>query len=198
MPSNRNYAVVPQGPSAAGQPAVVLPINKQAVNAAVLPSVFPCPLGSEQVLTNPAVSSSALCLAVPSKSIMEGMPFEILISGVLAQLTAAGTIGLTLYAGSSLTPGNNVLVHAVAPVTVTGTVPFYIKANLIGDSVSGHIVGTFKSLVNLTLGAEAAIASSLVAPNWATDPVQQFVLSVTPGAANAGNYVKLYEFAANF
>jgi hypothetical protein len=198
VPSNRNYAVVPQGSSVAGQPANVLPINTKAINAAVLPMTFPCTAAAEAVITNPAVASSALILAVPSKSIMEGMPFDLLISGVINQLTAAATIGFSLYMGNSLTPGSNTLMRTVTPVAYTGIAPFYIKATLQGDSVSGKMVGTVKSLINLTLGAEAAIAAALAVPLWATDPVVQFVLSVTPSAANAGNYVKLYEFAANF
>jgi len=198
MPSNRNVAVVPQGPSVGGQPATVIPINTKAVNAAVLPCTFPCTAAAEAILANPAVPGSALCLAIPSKSMMEGTPFQVLISGVYNQQVASGTMGFSLYMGSSLTPGSNTLIKAVAPVTFTGTAPFFIRAELIGDSVCGKIVGTVKSLVNLTIGAEAAIAAALAVPNWANDPVVQFVLSCTPSGANAQNYVRLYEFAANY
>ena len=198
MPSNRNYAVVPQSPSVGGQPATVLPINKQATNAAVLPCVFPCTAAAEAIITNPAIPTSPLCLAIPSKSIMEGMPFEVLISGMYSQQVASGTMAFSLYSGSSLTPGNNTLIKAIAATTFTGVAPFFVRAQLIGDSTSGKIVGVVKSLVNLTLGAEAAIAAALSVANWGNDPVLQLVFSCTPSGANAGNYVKLYEFAANF
>lgn len=197
MPSNRNYAVAPQASSVAGQPANILQINTKATNAAPLPCLFPCTAAAEAVLTNPAVPSSALILAVPSKSIMMGMPFEVLASGCLSQQIAAGTMALNLYQGNSLTPANNTLVKAIAAATFTGIVPFYVSAKLIGDPASGKIVGTVKSLINLTLGAEAAIAAALNA-TWNADPVTQFVLSVVPSGANAGNYVQLYEFAVNF
>lgn len=203
MTTLRNYAVVPQAPSAAGQPAQVIPINTQAANAKVLPLSFACPLASEQVVTNPAVSSSAnpipLVLAVPSKSLVEGQRFEVLISGSLIQPGATPTVGFNLYAGNSMTVANNTLLKAIAAQAVTGgKQPFFITALLTGDTTSGVITGTVKALVGSSLVAEAVLTNALANVNFAQDPVLQLLFSVVPTVANAGNIMRLYEFAANF
>jgi hypothetical protein len=201
MTFNRNYAVVPQIPTAQGFSPIAL--NKQAVNAAVLPYSFPCPLASEQVVTNPAVSTVGspypLVLAIPSKSIIEGQPFTLLISGALIQPGASPTVGFNLYSGTSLTVGNNTLVKAIAATAVVGgAAPFQIEARLIGDSLSAKITGTVKALIGAVLVAEAAIAAPLANINFQNDPVASFLLSVVPTVANAGNILRLSEFALNF
>jgi hypothetical protein len=179
-------------------------MNQRAINAAVLPCVFNCPLASEQVVTNPAVSQSGgtqypLVLTVPSKSIMEGMPFDLLISGVLVQPGATPTVGFNLYSGNSMTVANNTLLKAIAAGAVGngGKEPFYIKGTFQADSISNLLTGTVKALIGTVLDAEAAITPVAI-PGFGSDPVVSLLLSVIPTVANAGNYLKLFEFAVNF
>jgi hypothetical protein len=203
MTFSRNYAAVPGVPSNPNAPqAGVIAINNQAKNAAVLPTLFPCPLATEQVIANPALSSLPtpypLVVTVPSKSIIEGAPFEFLASGVINQQTAAATVTLSLYLGSSETLANNTLLKASAATALVGTLPFWLKARLIADSVSGKLTGQTESNIGNVIGAAAAIAIPAAVVNFATnDPVLSFLLTITPSAANAVNYIKLYEFAIN-
>jgi hypothetical protein len=201
MASNRNYAVVPQTPTAPGYAPI--PINQQAVNAAVLPAQQYITLAAETVILNPAVSKPTalvpLVLAVPSKALLQGQPFELLVSGDIFVGGATPTALLKLYSGTSMTLGSNLLLAATAAAALTTTNnPFFFRAQLIGSTGTGKIVGSFKSVFGATLGAEAALAAPIPNVNFNNDPVANFLLTITPGNANANSSITLYEFAVNF
>lgn len=200
MASNRNYAVVPQTPTTGFGP---IPINQQATNAAVLPAQQFLPNAAETVILNPAVSKPTalvpLVLAVPSKALLEGQPFELLVSGDIFVGGATPTALLKLYSGNSMTLGNNLLLAATAAAAIpTTNSPFYFRSTLIGSTGTGKIMGTFKSVFGATLGAEAALAAPIVNVNFKNDPVASFLLTITPGNANANSSITLYEYAVNF
>jgi hypothetical protein len=201
MASNRNYAVVPQTPTALGYTPI--PINQRAVNAAVLPAQQYITVAAETVILNPAVSTPTqpipLVLAVPSKALLEGQPFELLVSGDIFIGGATPTAVLKLYSGTSMTLGSDLLLGATAAAALTtANNPFYFKASLIGSTGTGKIVGSFKSLFGATLGAEAALAAPITGVNFKNDPVANFMLTVTPNNANANSSITLYEYAVNF
>ena len=198
MTFNRNYAATPSAPG-----YVPIPLNQRATNAAPLPAQQLVPLAAETVVLNPAVSTPAvpvpLILTIPSNSIIEGQPFEILVSGDVFVGGATPTALLKLYSGTSMTLGNNQLLAATtAAAQPTSNSPFYLRATLIGDSGAGKIMGSFKSMIGGVLGAEAAIAAPITGVNFKNNPVANFLLTVTPGNANANSSIWVDEFAVNF
>jgi hypothetical protein len=199
MTFSRNYAAVPQTPGPGFTP---IPLNQRAINAAVLPAQQFLPAAAETVLLNPAVGSAAapvpLVLTVPSKSLIEGQPFELLVSGDIFIGGATPTVVLKLYSGISMTLGNNLLLASTAAsALVTANNPFYFKSTMIGSTGTGKLVGTFKSLFGATLGAEAALAAAIPNVNFNNNPVLNFLLTATPNNANANSSITLYEFAIN-
>jgi hypothetical protein len=200
MTTNRNYAAVPQAPTALGYTPTVL--NQRATNSAVLPAQQYIAAAAETLIVNPAVSSPAapvpLCVAIPSRSLVEGQPFELLISGDIFVGGATPTALFKLYSGQSATLANNLLIASTAAVATATNLPFSIRASLVGDSGAGKIWGTFKSLIGGVLGAEAAIAAVIPNVNFNADPVASFLFTVTPNNANANSSILVKEFAINF
>jgi len=198
MTFNRNYAVVPAAPN-----YTPIPINSAASNAAVLPRQMACPLAAETVLTNAAVTTPAVPVAmiasIPSKSLVEGQPFELLISGDINMPGATPTVGFNLYSGTSMTVANDVLLKAIAAQSVpVGVSPFYIMARMVGSTASAKIQGTLRALIGGALVAEAAFTNPIANVSFLNDPVANFLVSIVPTVANAGNYVRIYEFGVNF
>jgi hypothetical protein len=199
MSFSRNYAAVPQTPTAPGYAPI--PINQRAVNAAVLPLTQAIAAAAETVVLNPAVSGAVqsfpLVLTIPSKSLVEGIPFELLVSGDILVGGATPTAVFKLYSGTSMTLANNQLLATTAAGATATTMPFYIKTMMIGSTNSGKITGIFKSLVGPVIGAESALAATIANVNFRIDPVVSFMLTVTPNNANAASVLTLYEFAIN-
>lgn len=198
MASSRNYAVTPTAPA-----YTPIPINSRATNAAVLPAQQFLPNAAETVLLNPAVSTPAapvpLVLTIPSKALLEGQPFELLVSGDIFVGGATPTALLKLYSGTSMTLANNLLLAATAAAALlTTNTPFYFRAPMIGSTGTGKICGIFKSLFGATIGAEAALAAQIANVNFKNDPVASFLLTITPNNANASSSITLYEYAINF
>jgi len=198
MTFNRNFTATPASPA-----YTPIPINQRATNAAVLPAQQYIPTAAETVLLNPAVSTPSapvpLIISIPSKALIEGQPFELLVSGDIFVGGATPTAVMKLYSGTSATVGNDqLLATTAAAALLTANTPFYFKATLIGSTGTGKMVGTFKSLFGATIGAEAALAAQISNVNFANNPVANFMLSVTPNNANANSSITIYEAAINF
>jgi hypothetical protein len=194
MFSNRLFG--PSGiPGAAGQLA-------QNVQGSVAPAPLPAKqtvtVNTETVINNPALSAQPLLVSIPASALLEQNIFEIHASGYI-KCNASSTLTLKLYSGSSATVGSDTLLKSSGAVSAfQATVPFYIIAQLVYDSVSGKLGGTVKFMVNNTLVAEAALAN--VPTGITSSPtlgaaVISFLLSVTFGTADAGNLINIQEFA---
>jgi hypothetical protein len=199
MSSNRQY-----GPSGAPTITPNLAINTVAasVSSPVLPAQLVGNTTSEQVVQNPAITTTAtpvaLVVQIPSKSEMEQLPFEIQASGYIAT-GANATVTAKLYSGTSTTPGSNTLLGSSGAVTQnTAKAPFWAHAKLIFDSVSGKLGGTVDFLINNTVVASVAISNVVTGISDTANPVASFCISFTFSAANASNLVNVQEFAINF
>lgn len=122
---------------------------------------------------------------------VDGRQFKIRVVGI-ATLAAASTFQVSLYNGSSSTSSSDTLIAISASYTVTtaSTVNFVFENNLIWDSTSAKLNGWFKSDVNNTFTADAAITAvtSLSVTNL------NFIPAFTFGTSNAGNTVTVKEF----
>jgi hypothetical protein len=180
-------------------------MNTQAQVNAILPVTFPCAAGGTNlIVTNPAVASFKapvpLLLSVPSKSMVEGKPFEVLVSGSLSKPAATIAATLSIYSGYSMTLANDLQIATFAAAALEATqttVPFFLKLTLITDSASAALKGTSEGVIEDTLFAKTAILATPPTVNFANDPVLNFLIAITI-AAGANNSLKLYEFAVNF
>lgn len=200
MTFNRNYAAVPQTPTAPGYAPI--PINQKATNAAVLPFQQLLPNAAETVILNPSVSTPPgpfpLLLSVPSKSLIEGQPFEVLISGDILIGGATPTAIIKLYSGTSLTLGSDLLLAATAAASQPASAsPFLFRAALVGSTNSGKIMGSFRSMIGGVWGAEATLSAPITGVSFLNNPVANFLFTVTPNNANASSYISVVEFAVN-
>lgn len=199
MPSNRLF-----GPSGAPGTAGLLALNTAGAAAAVLPALQVVTATTETVILNPALSSStqALVLNIPPGSLLEQRPFDVVASGYVSTGTSS-TVTIKLYSGTSTTVGSDKLLGTTGAITAfSGMCPWYQKATLVYDSVSGKLGGTVKAVVNNVLVAEVAISNVITGINNAGAsaqlPVMSFVLSITFGTANAANTINVQDFCVNF
>lgn len=167
-----------------------------ASNGAPLPASYVGNLTTEQVIANPVNVAVPLLVAIPSKSGTEGKPFTVSASGYI-NAAVAENVTVNLYAGSSLVPGNNTLLKSSGAQAYAAAAenPFYLKAKLIWDSVTGKLTGTVKFFINGVLVAEAAVANTVGGLSNVNNPVVQFALSVTFSVANAANQLTVNDFS---
>lgn len=124
---------------------------------------------------------------------VDGRQFKIRVVGV-ANAAVSSTFVCSLYMGSSSTATSNTLLASSASYTVNpaGKINFLVEANFLWDSTSQDLNGFFKSSVNNTYTADAAIT--------AATGVASTALVITPfftfGTANAANSVTVREFLA--
>ena len=198
MPSNRLY-----GPSGAPGTAGLLAPQTAGATAGVLPATQTVLTTAETVILNPALNSStqALVLNVPPGGPLEQRPFDVVASGYL-NIGTSSTVAIKLYSGTSTTVGSDTLLGSSGAITAfAGKAPWYTKATLIYDSVSGKLQGTIKFMVNNILVAETAVSNVVTGLNNAGGvggaPVANFVLSVTFATAGT-QIISVQDFAVNF
>ena len=194
-PSTRQF-----GPSGAPGTAGLLAQNVAGATAGVLPATQIVTVNTETVILNPALASStqALVLSIPPGTIVEQQPFDVWASGYLST-GASSTVTIKLYNGTSTTVGSDTLLGSSGAITAfSGKCPWYLKATLIFDSVSGKLQGTIKFMVNNSLVAEAAVSNVVTGLSNTANPVTSFVLSVTFGTANANNTISVKDFCVAF
>lgn len=159
-------------------------LNVQANGAATLPVLQSIGGTTETVIANPQNAAVALVVPLPPNQ-FEQQLFNVVATGYIATGNTTN-VTLKLYSGSSLTVGSNVLLGTSGAIAQnTSKAPFFIKAELIYDSVSGKLDGVVQIFVNHTLVASAAISNTITGVNNANDPVANFVLSLTSSAADA-------------
>ncbi len=166
-----------------------------------------------QIFPNLATPTLAAILNIAGTGRLEQKKFKVRGSGYATTAGATTTVTATLYAknaapAASLVAGNwSVIGVSSARVVNTTTVPWWIEADLIFDSVGGKLGGTFNAMVNNTLDAAAAITNPLTGLNGssyavtqgatkvpAAEPVFVVAVGLTFGVnASAGNIGNLQE-----
>lgn len=148
----------------------------------------------------------ACTISAPGKLVLEGKRFRVRAEGNV--LTAVGTTtvkpqilaGLVIPA-NPLTIGSWTALAAGAGVACPTTgCPWWAEADLIFDSVSGLMHGTYSQCVNNTFATAAAITGVVTGINSTNvpvvqggstvqpaDPVVQFAIGITYGAAGANS-----------
>jgi hypothetical protein len=194
----------PWGPST-GTPSglSVNTLNAQAgTNPPPLPTTQVVTVATETVIINPGLVSDVtanlpLSVAVPPNSPTEKIPFDLNLSG---SITAAGdyTATVKLYAGQNPTgtPADDTNVIASGAVTVDDTTePFFIKATMIYDSVTGKLRGQFSGQIGATLIASTSFENVVTGIENTSDPVVQLYPTITFSAANAANAITVQAFS---
>lgn len=150
-----------------------------------------------------------LTVAAPGKLVMEAKRFAVRAEGnavtaVAAYTVKASLLGALTIPGTPFTAANWTLLGSgtARAVAAAGSVPWWIEAKLIFDSVGGAMQGTFNQMVNNLYDAEAALANPLAgingtnltvtqggSPVLPADPVAYFAVALTFGTAgaNTGN-----------
>lgn len=195
MSSNRSY-----GPTIAPGVAPAT-LNTVLTAIAPLPVTQVASVTTEQVIMHPAYPATVpLTVLIPPGSVLEQRQFEIHASGIM-KVGAAGNVTIKLYAGQSLTLGNDVVIGSSGAVASTVNVPFLMIGRGVYDSVSGKMSGVVKWLVNNVITAEAAFTSIITGINNAPalgTAAASFLLTSTFSVANVGSGIVLQEFAVNF
>lgn len=175
--------------------------NTPAPTAALLPATQTILNTVETVIADPGILTNPLLLSIPPGGPLEQEPFEVTASGYLNHGTSS-TVTLKLYSGSSLTVGSDTLLGTSGAISAfAGKVPFWVKARLQYDSVSGKMNGTISFMVNNTLVAEVAVSNVVTGLNNAGAgttgaPVVSFVLSATFGTGGT-QVISVKDFGVN-
>lgn len=151
-----------------------------------------------------ALPTTAPCsLTVPGSGRVEGKIFRIIASGVVT--TGANTVTVTPSlcaavslpaAASQLTATSYTTLAAPTGVQIAtaSTVPWAIELQLQGDSISGVLQGAMRTMINNTLGAWAALGSTLTGVNFSTEPSFYVVPAFLFDTSNAANVAQLDSF----
>ena len=90
--------------------------------------------------------------------------------------------------------GTTAILGAPAAVAVANTsVPWFIEASLVYDTVLGKLLGVFTALVGSTYSAAATVTSPAAALSNTGEPVAQFAAGGVFSAASSGNIITLAE-----
>lgn len=188
------------GPAGAPGAAGLLAAQTSGAAAPALPALqVVTTSATDTVILNPALNSAtqALVLSLPPGSRLEQNPFDVIASGYI--LTgASSTVTIKLWSGTSTTVGSDTnLCTSGAVSAFSGKTPWYLRATMIYDSVSGKLIGGYEFCVNnaVVLVATSGLAAVITGVNNANNPVLNFVLSVAFGTGNAGNTINVKEFA---
>lgn len=166
------------------------------------------PLASNTVL--------ACTLAVPGKLVLEGKKFRIRAEGNVLVAVGTTTVKPQLLA-ANLIPASPLLIASWTALSAGAAVacpttgcPWFAECDLIFDSVSGLMHGTWDQVVNNTWSAPAAITGIItginstnltvtqgVTPVPTADPVVQLAIGITYSAAGA-NACNLSNFELSF
>lgn len=165
------------------------------------------------------VSNNALACTVtaPGKSILESKRFRVRAEGNCLMAVGTTTLKPQILAGLTLPASPLVIANWTAALTAgvavacpTTGCPWWAECDLIFDSVSGLMHGTFNQVVNNSFTASAAISGVLTGINstnapvvqsgttvGVSDPVVYFALGMTFSAAGA-NICNLTNFELGY
>lgn len=172
-------------------------LNAQVATAQVFP-----------LISNPNLPATVYA---KGKNVLEQRQFRVRAEGN-AQTAGAYTLKASLLAGLTI-PANPLVAtnwitlgSGTARSIATGWAPWWIEANLIFDSYSGNLQGTFNQMVNNLYDALAPLAAPVTGINGTnitisqagtpvppSDPVVWFAVALTFGTAgaNVGNLMNL-------
>lgn len=176
----------PNGPqSIAANSAAQAALNVQASLAASQPATLILSAAAEVVVPNPQNATVPFICPLSGNQGNEQTMIDLVASGIITTGQATN-VTMKLYSGVSLTIGSDTLLGSSGAIAVnTTTASFRVHAELLYDSVSGKLTGTFEWLLNNTLVAKAALAAVVTGLKDTNALVASFVLSGTSSAATA-------------
>lgn len=176
----------PNGPvSGAASSATATSLNAQAAQAGPLPATQTVASSAEAKILSPENLAVALTVALPPDTANEQTVLDLVVSGYI-KTTATGTIALGLYADglATITAGNLLHKTASAVNQNTATAPFFFKAQLIYDSVSGKLQGRAGGMINNVLDPEIAFTNVPTGISNTGNPVATFSFTITSSGAD--------------
>lgn len=150
-----------------------------------------------------APAGTACVLNAPGSGRCEGKVFYISASGYVKTGASTITVTPTIFAATSLpalanqlTPGSYTTLAAPTGVSIAtaSTVPWFIEAELIGDSISGIIHGNMRTMINNALTGPVAISSTLTSVSFNGEPPFVAACGMTFSVSNANNLAQLDAF----
>lgn len=170
----------------ASLPSTPLQVNNTAITTA---QIFPTATGG----------TAALVLLISGSGRFESEYIEIVACGWATVGGVSPTLNVTLYSGTSLTPGSDTILGALGAgqsVTTGSSYDWMIRARLFGSVKTGNVQGDFQININNTLSAVAALSNQLTGQNPNAEPFLNLVVGITFGVANAANVAQLSRFYA--
>lgn len=126
-------------------------------------------------------------VGVPGKGALDGRRFTVRAEGSAFVAAGTTTVNATLLAGvtipaNPLTAANWTTIGAgtATAIATASYAPWWIDAVLIYDSNGGVLQGTYSSLINNGLKANAAITNQLTGINGTNVPVVQGASTIQP------------------
>jgi hypothetical protein len=171
---------------AAASSALQTGLNVQAALASPLSATQVLASTAATVILNPQNLTIPLTCSLSPNQGCEQTSFDLWASGYLTT-TNSTNITAALQSGTSATSGSNTILGGSGAIACnTVSCPWRVHAELLYDSVSGKLHGTFEWLLNNTLVAKAALAAVVSGIKDSNNPVANFVLSFTSSAAAGG------------
>jgi hypothetical protein len=175
------------------------PLSTQLATPSALPATQNITVATESIILSPSNPAGALTTALGPFTALEQTVFDVIASGYITT-RAAGTIALGLYVGASATVVAGSLLHKTAAAVTqnTTTAPWWIRAQLIYDSVSGKLQGKCGGTINNVLDPEIAITNVPSGISNLANPVVTFSLSITStgGASGTPTTINVQKFTA--
>lgn len=182
----------PNGPtSGAASVGNQIPMNQQAGVPGPLPVTQTIGVTAETQINSAINPAVALTCALEPDTAIEQTLFNVIASGYI-KTTNSTSITISLYEGASVATGT-LLKASSATAQNSATASWFVRADLIFDSVSGVLAGTVGFYINKTLVASATLAnfptgftnnSNPSANPPVTPNLPLFCLSVTSSAAD--------------
>lgn len=191
-------------------------MSSSAIRRAAPANPVQAAVATAQVFSLASNNVLACMVSVPGKLVLEAKKFTVRAEGNLVTAGAftalCSLLGATSPPATPLTIGSWTLLGAgTARAVGTTWSPWFIEANLILDSRSGNMQGTFQQLVNNLYDAPAPLANQVTGINGTlgsvtqgatpvppADPIVFFAVALTFSAANAGNAGYLTNFEVGF
>lgn len=150
-----------------------------------------------QTLVNGAASGIAVQLPVPGTGRLDGLEFIARAAGYVTTGTTTN-VTVTIYAGTSITPGSNtILLASTARAVNTASAPWRIEAKMqmsnfgLATVNPGICQGTVEVEINNLFDAPAPFTNVISTISTQTEPVFNIVVGVTFSASNAGNIASM-------
>lgn len=150
-----------------------------------------------QIFPSPVTPTSAFVLPVDGGGKLESKLFYAQATGWATVGGVSPTLNVTMFAGTSLTPGSNTILGAAGAgqsVTTGASYDWAIVLEALGSTKSGRLVGNFQIIIDGNYVIKTTLSNIVTALNFGTDPVLNLCVGVTFGVANAANIAQLNRF----